>query len=122
MAHQEPVRSPADSADSEAERRDGLVATLRWLQQRPGQTWQQRWLASGAESAGNIGFRRLASDQLRGGAAKTTAYEYARFGRGVRLLLGADMIRPSLTWLVTPRFFRAVPTEMARSRDPKGFT
>jgi integrase len=115
------VRSAADSPDTDSERRDGLIATLRWLRQHPGDTWQQRWHASSAEAAGNIDYRRLASDQLRGGAGKTTSHEYARFGRGVRLLLGADVIRPSLPWLVIPQFFRAVPTEMARSRDPAGF-
>lgn len=114
------VRSTADSRGAEAERKDGLVTTLRWLQQQPGDTWQQRWLASGAEAAGNINFRQMASDQLWG-SGERKSYEYARFGRGVRLLLGADVIRPSLAWLMTPRFFRAVPTEMARSRDPEGF-
>lgn len=113
------AQSATDS--THADRTDGLLATLRWLERHPGDTWQQRWLASGAEQFGNTAFRQLASGQLRDGVAKTSAYELSRFGRGTRLLLGADVVRPSLTWLVTPTFFRALPTEMARSRDPRGF-
>lgn len=60
------VRSAADSCGAEAERKAGLIPTLRWLEQQPGDTWQQRWLASGAEAAGNIKFRRLAAGQLWG--------------------------------------------------------
>jgi integrase len=115
------VRSAtADSRSAEAERKAALVPTLRWLEQQPGDTWQQRWLASGAEAAGNINFRRLAAEQLWG-VSERKPYEYTRFGLGVRLLIGADVIRPSLAWMMTPRFFRSIPTEMARSRDPEGF-
>lgn len=33
-------------------RRRGLPLLLDWLEDQPGQTWQQRWLASGADAAG----------------------------------------------------------------------
>jgi len=33
-------------------RRRGLAKLLDWLQRQPGDTWQDRWLASGADSAG----------------------------------------------------------------------
>ena len=33
-------------------RRRGLTKLLDWLQSQPGETWQDRWLASGADAAG----------------------------------------------------------------------
>jgi hypothetical protein len=33
-------------------RRRGLAKLLDWLQRQPGDTWQNRWLASGADRAG----------------------------------------------------------------------
>ncbi|MET7701700.1 hypothetical protein [Streptomyces sp. NPDC005485] len=33
-------------------RRRGLTLLLEWLQEQPGDNWQQRWLASGADAAG----------------------------------------------------------------------
>ena len=35
-----------------ANQRRGLPVLLDWLGEQPGRTWQQRWLASGAEEAG----------------------------------------------------------------------
>jgi hypothetical protein len=40
------------SADVRRSMRRGLTALLDWLEQQPGRTWQDRWLASGAETAG----------------------------------------------------------------------
>ena len=36
-------------------RRRGLAKLLDWLQRQPGDTWQERWLASGADAAGSAG-------------------------------------------------------------------
>ena len=36
-------------------RRRGLTKLLDWLQLQPGGTWQERWLASGADDAGSAG-------------------------------------------------------------------
>ena len=36
---------------SQQGRRLGVLAVVNWLQARPGSTWQERWLASGAETA-----------------------------------------------------------------------
>jgi hypothetical protein len=35
-----------------ANHRRGLPVLLDWLGEQPGRTWQQRWLASGADAAG----------------------------------------------------------------------
>ena len=40
------------NADSQERRRRGLAWLLDWLADQPGQTWQQRWMASGADAAG----------------------------------------------------------------------
>jgi len=34
-------------------RRRGLARMLDWLQRQPGDTWQEKWLASGADAAGS---------------------------------------------------------------------
>ena len=36
----------------QATRRFGLIRVLDWLEQQPGDTWQERWIASGADAAG----------------------------------------------------------------------
>lgn len=53
-----------DIPGTQTRRRVGLGKILRWLEQYPGQTWQDRWLVSGADAAGNIGWRRLAIEWL----------------------------------------------------------
>src|SRR6185312_4238300 len=41
-----------DNANSQERRVRGLAWLLDWLADQPGQTWQQRWMASGADAAG----------------------------------------------------------------------
>ena len=38
-----------DNPASQQTRRLGVLAVLSWLQTHPGDSWQQRWQASGAE-------------------------------------------------------------------------
>jgi integrase len=112
-----------DSKSNQAGRRAGLTKVLRWLEDQPGQTWQQRWLASGADAVGNTAWRHLASQALRGRDREDRApkSEFIELGRGILPLLGGDVIRPSLAWLVTPGGIPHLITEMARSRDPVAF-
>ena len=42
----------SDSAGTQKERVLGLASVLGWLEAQPGDSWQDRWLASGADSAG----------------------------------------------------------------------
>lgn len=106
-----------------ADRRRSLSRLLSWLEQQPGDTWQDRWCASGADAEGNIGWRRLPADWLAVIATRPTDTEHGRLAlaRGMSLLVGADVIRPSLTWLMTPATLRAIVTEIAAARDPSGF-
>jgi hypothetical protein len=41
-----------DTASSQGTRARGLARLLDWLENQLGETWQERWLASGAEAAG----------------------------------------------------------------------
>jgi hypothetical protein len=41
-----------DNAHTQKIRIRGLTFLLDWLEAQPGRTWQQRWLASEADSAG----------------------------------------------------------------------
>ena len=43
---------PSAGRTRDKTRRRGLTKLLDWLQRQPGDTWQDRWLASGADSAG----------------------------------------------------------------------
>ena len=38
------------------------------------------------------------------------------------LLIGADVIRPNLEWVLTPRAPQSMVAIMSRARDPQGFT
>ena len=100
----------------------GLGMLLDWLEGQPGQTWQDRWMASGADSAGRRGWRQVPLTWLRGrGHAAEWAAE-AFFG-ALRLAIAADIIRPSLPWLVTADFRHGSFTSvMSRHRDPEGFS
>jgi hypothetical protein len=40
------------NAHTEKIRRRGLTFLLDWLEDQPGETWQERWLASAADAAG----------------------------------------------------------------------
>ncbi|XVQ86470.1 tyrosine-type recombinase/integrase [Microbispora siamensis] len=111
---------------SQVQRRLGLVAVVNWLQDQPGETWQERWLASGAESERD--WRNLPA-RWRGvlpAAAGERDRSLARLGVGLLQLTCADVIRPSLAWLLatSPRIRgRNLAAEMARTRgDTAAFT
>jgi hypothetical protein len=87
-----------DSAGSQKQRRRGLELVLDWLAGQPGETWQDRWLASGADTAG-AGWRQLPAQWLavQGHQAKGHTELLCS---ALTVVICADMVRPSLTWLV----------------------
>ena len=103
--------------------RAGLTKLLHWLEDQPGATWQERWVASGADAAGNLAWRELAASWLRetGQASGSPRTDFIALGRGVLPLICGDVIRPGLSWLLTPQTPKNLAAEMARSRDPGGF-
>ena len=108
------------SAGGQDKRRRGLCWLLDWLADQPGRTWQERWLASGADAAGGAWRQVPAAWQ----------HERGRDVRGLRAeLSGAlavaicgDLIRPSLSCLVAGAAGKGSLTRnLARTRDPEGF-
>ena len=116
-----PFTAGRDSQQSS--RRIGLTKLVHWLEEQPGRTWQHRWVASGADAAGNLAWRELAAAWLRdtGWATANPRTDFIALGRGVLPLICGDVIRPSLSWLLTPATPKNLAAEMARSRDPGGF-
>jgi len=102
--------------------RAGAVRVLRWLESQPGTTWQERWQVSGADAAGNLAWRELCSH--RGDATSRPVdphYEFLSAGRGIMALICADVIRPSVSWLLTPHMVKDLARQLARTRDAAGF-
>jgi integrase len=101
--------------------RVGPGALLDWLEDQPGATWQERWLASGADQAGTPGWREFPRRWLaeRG---RPPAYWLAGMSVALRAAAAADIVRPSMHWLLAGgaannHFTRALAAE----RDPAGF-
>ena len=100
-------------------RRPGVLAVVAWLQARPGETWQERWLASGAETAAD--WRRLV-DPSDGRARPSVTRPLGHLAPGLLVMICADVIRPSLPFLLASAGTRRnLAPEMARARDPEGF-
>ena len=68
---------------SRAGRRRGVPKLLRWLSSLPGDTWQQRWKASGAEDLPGAGWTDLPLRFLRQAGPSPS------------------VIRPDLGWMLT---------------------
>jgi len=114
---------PAGRANLDQERRRGVIHVLEWLEAQPGDTWQDRWITSGADSAGNPPWRGLVAEWLAGSGRGPRDPEHVSLlaGRAIMLLVCGDVIRPSLGWLLAPATPPGLSAEMARVRDPAGF-
>ncbi len=111
-----------DNPLSQQTRRLGVLAVLSWLDTFPGAGWQQRWQASGAED--QLDWRDLVTAAAAGRARSTVAAgtRLPHLGPGLLVLICADVLRPSLGWLL--RFAparRGLAAEMARTRDGAAF-
>jgi len=111
----------ADHSASESNRRRGLRLVVAWLQDQPGHSWQQRWLASGAGADGRADWRRLPIQWARANALAPTSFDAKVVATALLSLVCADVIRPDLAWLLTTTTPKRLATEMARTRDPAGF-
>jgi hypothetical protein len=101
-----------DNPNSQRNRRLGVLAVLGWLRNQAGDSWQQRWRACGAEDQPD--WRLLVGT----GRGKPLPH----LTSGLLVLICADVIRPSLDWLL--RFAPArhnLAAEMARTRDRAAF-
>ena len=97
----------------------GIEALLHWLEGQEGGSWQERWLASGAETLG-AAWLQLPAQWLHrhGGPADRRA---AMLPRALISVVCGDIVRPSLAWLVAARYDIGLAPAMAARRDPQGF-
>lgn len=105
-------------AKDRAARRRGLTLLLDWLEEHPGQTWQERWRSSGAEDARSSWAELPAAWLERRGIAR---WRLETMTSAVAMLVGMDVLRPSLTWILTGDKKRKLAVNLYRWRDPEGF-
>jgi hypothetical protein len=102
-----------------AGRRRGVAKLLRWLSTLPGDTWQDRWLASGAEEHPGKTWISLPMAWLAA-RGEDASYDSTDLPTGMLMLICGDVLRPGLPWMLT-RAHRYLATVMAQVRDPHGF-
>jgi hypothetical protein len=98
----------------------GIRLLLDWLAEHPGVTWQERWLATGADAAGAEWSALPAVWLEHRGQYSSARLELMTNALGIAI--GVDLIRPSLAWLLTGGKKRKLSSYVIRSRDPEGFT
>lgn len=94
----------------------GVRRVLDWLEADPGASWQQRWCASGADSAGRawVDLVPLGTGSRGGGTARLDTIRAGLFP----LLLG-QVVRPSMAWLLDQNFSQTLARGFAVI-DPDG--
>lgn len=100
-------------------RRRGVPLLLDWLADQPGDTWQQRWMASGADAAGQDWAQEPGRWLRRRGNYSQNRLELMT--SSLLVVVGADVVRPSLTWLLTGGKKRKLVRNMIYGRDRAGF-
>ena len=88
---------PFASQADEKHRTLGVNLLVDWLAEQPGRTWQDRWIATAADTAG-AGWRQLPATWLR---ARGNHFEvhHAALVAALAVAISADVVRPSLSWL-----------------------
>jgi integrase len=109
----------AASDGTRAGRRRGAAKLLCWLAWFPGDTWQQRWLASGAEDHPGSSWVQLPLGWLREHGVPASC-DPEDLSSGLLMLICGDVIRPGMAWMLT-RTHRYLASAMAETRDPGGF-
>ena len=108
-----------DAHATRAGRRHGVLKLLRWLSLMPGESWQQRWLASGVEDHPGATWSQLPLAWLHE-CGEAGARDGEELSSGLLMLICGDVIRPGLAWMLT-RTHRYLASAMADIRDPDGF-
>lgn len=111
----------AAKADRQARRVRGVKLLLGWLADQPGRDWQERWLSSGADATPTA-WRELPRAWL-GSNGHPGESRHSALVEAMAVALSADVVRPSLTWLVGGGFAQGglLARHIAASRDPDGF-
>ena len=100
-------------------RRWGVPLLLDWLAEQPGDSWQQRWAVSGADPAGGDWAQHPEQWLRRQGRYSENRLQL--MSSSLLVLVGADVVRPSLAWLLTGGKKRKLIRNMVYGRDRAGF-
>jgi integrase len=100
-------------------RRWGVPLLLDWLADHLGETWQQRWMASGADAAG-LEWAQHPEQWLRR-QGKYSENRLRLMTSSLLVVVGADVVRPSLAWLLTGGKKRKLVRNMVYGRDGAAF-
>ena len=107
---------PGEGRARDKTRRRGLTKLLDWLERQPGDTWQERWLASGADAAGFDWTDSAVAGAWPGPSSPPRRVVLP----GCSLLVCGQVIRPGYGWLLRQR----QPLMLAEARtvlDADGF-
>jgi hypothetical protein len=112
------LRAPFVQASGERlrVRRHCLARVLDWLDRQPGQTWQERWLASGAEDLG----RDWVLLPMEHYVGRGWSDHRGRLLSGMLLVLCGQVIRPTYRFLLLQNFTQVLG-QARRTLDPDGF-
>lgn len=116
------LTSPAfvlEDYDKQCDRRRGLGLALDWLDEQPGQTWQDRWMASGIENTAKA-WRSILGGWLEQHGL-TGRYHRVVTVRAVSTLIAADLLRPSLPWLIGGNMRTSITADTPRGRSDIDF-
>lgn len=96
-----------------------LLKVLDWLEMQPGNTWQERWDASGVGVDGHVDWRTRLIDDLKSVDNLGPRGEriFKILGMGLVQLIGGDVLRPNLGWLIATNSPLRIANEMERVRD-----
>ena len=111
---------PFRPANSSGYRRHGTTRILGWLASFPGDSWQQRWKASGAEDLPKEQWLDLPMQWRQAAGRSIAPHNRDCFQAGLLMLVCADVIRPAFGWMVRKASNWIVPA-MAACRDPHGY-
>jgi len=111
-----PFRAPTPQL--RRNRRRGTALLLRWLATFPGDSWQERWQASGVEEHDGKRWETVPVDWLAGQGVRSSGNE-ALLGSGLLMLICADALRPSMGWMYS-RHLHQLTRAMQAHRDPVG--
>jgi hypothetical protein len=106
--------------NSQLARVRGLAWLLDWLTDQDGQSWQQRWMASGADAAGGAWRQMPMAWQRQHG--RESRWLRQELSAALVLAICGDVIRPSLKCLVAGAAGKgALTRNLECHRDPRGF-
>jgi integrase len=100
------------------ERYRGVTRLLSWLDVFPGETWQDRWLASGAQDRPGQEWAGLPATWLASQGSGSPC-DRGDLSTGLLMLVCADVLRPGLAWMLSRRHIH-LTAAMTAIRDPQG--